>query len=118
MPLLPSGINSWTGLDNVNRAAFNEQWDTLDALLRDYRKEVDVSSKDAVMGIYKVINYKRPIATPTLYLKATLSVPDANGYYTKDTWQYYDTAGTTVVKTVVWTLTYDVDGIVLTAVPA
>lgn len=59
-------------------------------------------------GVYRIIEYKRE--NETLYMKSTLSNPDANGNYMKDTWQFYDDVGTTIIKTINWNLTYDVDG--------
>jgi len=114
---LPSGISKFEDSDNVNKEAWNSNYDVLDALLRRYKKEVDISSKDATLGIYKIVSYKRPIDN-TLYLKCTLSNPDQNGYYQTDTWQFYDATGLVVVKTVTWALVYDADGIVTSATPS
>lgn len=65
------------------------------------------SSPDA-NGIYTVVDYKR--TDGKLYLKSTLSNPDANGNYQTDTWKLYASDGTTIVKTVIFTLAYDADG--------
>lgn len=111
------GLNKLEPSDTADLTQFGPNWDKIDDQLRNYKKEIDSASKDATLGIYKIVSYKRPNDN-TLYLKATLSNPDANGYYQTDTWEYYDAAGTTVVKTITWTLTYDADGIVLTATPA
>lgn len=70
-----------------------------------------LSSKDA-NGIYLVVEYRR-LADNTLSLRATLSNPDANGNYQTDTRVYYRTDGVTVAETVVLTLTYDADGMVI-----
>lgn len=64
------------------------------------------SSKDA-NGIYTVMDYKR--ADGTIYMKSTLS-GGTSPNYTTDTWQFYDTDGTTLILTKTWTLTYDADG--------
>lgn len=75
------------------------------AMLPDYDQYA--SSPDA-NDIYTVVQYKRPDAT--LYMQSTLSNPDVNGNYQTDTWQFYDSAGTTVTTTHVWTITYDTYG--------
>ena len=72
------------------------------------------SSNIDANGIYTVVDYKR--ADGTLYMKSTLSNPDANSNYQTDTWQFFDVAGTTVILTVTWTLTYDADGNVISKV--
>lgn len=117
MQQLSSGLQKWESTDTVKLQQHNDQWTTLDNMLRDYKKVVDTTTKDAALGVYKTVRYRRP-DTDKLYLEATLSNPDANGYYQTDTWKYYAEDGTTVVKTRTWTLTYDTDGIVLTATPA
>lgn len=71
------------------------------------------SSKDA-NGIFTVVEYKR--ADLSLYMKSTLSNPDANGNYQTATLQYYATDGTTLIKTETWTMTYDADGDVTSTV--
>lgn len=116
METLPSGIKKVEASDNAVIENFNVNADLLDARLRNYTKEIDVASKDATSGIYKIVRYKR--SDNTLYLVATLSNPDVNGYFQTDTWQFYDAAGATVVKTVTWTLVYDADGIVTSATPS
>ncbi|SFI89627.1 hypothetical protein [Brevibacillus centrosporus] len=65
------------------------------------------SGKDA-NGIYTVVDFKR--ADGTLFMKSTLTNPDANGKYQTNTWQFYNAAGTAVVNTKTWTITYDADG--------
>lgn len=110
---LDSGIKKFEGTDNVSKQNMNDNWDKIDEHLKNYTKEVDLTSIDATLGIYKIVKYKRGDAT--LHMKATLSNPDVNGYYQTDTWQYYDAAGTTVIQTVTWTLVYDADGLVTSA---
>lgn len=72
------------------------------------------SSKDA-NGIYTIVDYKR--ADGTLYMKSTLS-GGTSPKYTTDTWNLYDALGTTVIKTITWTLTYDADGKIISKVVA
>jgi len=112
-----SGLSKFEDTDNVNKEAWNDNYDVLDALLQRHKKVVDVASKDATTGVYKIVDYKRR-TDDTLYLKCTLSNPDVNGYFQTDTWQYYDATGLVVVKTVTWTLVYDADGIVTSAAPS
>lgn len=74
------------------------------------------SSKDA-NGIFKVVEYRR-VADNTLYMKSTLSNPDAKGNYQTDTRVYYKADGTTVDNTVTVTISYDADGDVVSEVPS
>ncbi|MGO0058661.1 hypothetical protein ACTID9_01105 [Brevibacillus fluminis] len=74
------------------------------------------SSKDA-SGIYTVVEYRR-IADNTLYMRSTLSNPDAKGNYQTDTRVFYKLDGATVDTTVTVTLTYDADGDLLSEVPS
>ncbi|ELK39026.1 hypothetical protein D478_26379 [Brevibacillus agri BAB-2500] len=73
------------------------------------------SSPDA-NGKFTVVDFKRPDGT--LYLKSTLSNPDANGNYQTNTWQFYDAAGTTIVLTKTWTISYNADGLITSKVVA
>jgi len=75
--------------------------DTLQSL-RKYR-----SSKDATIGIYTVVEYKRKDGT--LFMKSVLSNKVGDNYLV-DTRTFYATNGTTIRKTEVWDLTYDSDG--------
>lgn len=86
----------------------------VDPKLANYKEEVDAASKDAAAGVYTVVNYRR--LDNTLYMKATLSNKSGANYLT-DTWQYYDAAGAAVVDTVIWTLTYDADGLLTSKTP-
>ncbi|GED59383.1 hypothetical protein ABER61_16085 [Brevibacillus formosus] len=74
------------------------------------------SSKDA-NGIFKIVEYRR-VADNTLYMKSTLSNPDAKGNYQTDTRVYYKTDGATVDSTVTVTISYDADGDVVSEVPS
>jgi hypothetical protein len=64
------------------------------------------SGKDA-NGIFTIVEYKR--ANGTLYARSVLS-GGASPQYTTRTITYYDTDGTTVLKTDTFVLTYDADG--------
>jgi hypothetical protein len=74
------------------------------------------SGKDA-NGIFTVVELRRP-ADDKLYMRSTLSNPDARGNYQTDTRVYYKADGTTVDYTKVYTLTYDADGDLVSEVPA
>ena len=117
MQILRSGISKPDGTDNVNRASNNANLDVIDAKIRDdYREKVDTTSWDAAVKIYTTVDYLRP-EDATLYLHCVLS-NKVDGNYSTDTWQFYDAAGTAVVRTVTWTLTYDASGNVIDKVPA
>lgn len=60
------------------------------------------------LGVYTQMQYKRPDGT--MYMISTLTNPDGNGYYTTDTWTFYDASGNTVIETHVWTLAWDSNG--------
>ena len=106
----PPGISADRLNNNEDKTA---ELDTAQAAhLADYATYASVKVGD----VYTVVDFKR--ADTTLYLKSTLSNPDANGYYQTDTIKEYDSAGTTVIKTTVWTLTYDADGYIVTKVVA
>lgn len=77
--------------------------------LNSYASAVDSS------GIYTVLSFKRSDAT--LYMKSTLS-GGTSPSYTTDTWQFYDTAGTTVMLTKTWTIAYDAGGKITSKVVA
>lgn len=59
-------------------------------------------------GIYTEVDYKR--TDGTLYMKSNLLNLDLNGNYQTDTWQYYDSTGTTVILIKTWTIAYDKNG--------
>ena len=90
------------------------------AHLADYMPHDDETNSYAssidVNGIYTVVDFKRVDAT--LYLKSTLSNTDASGNYQTVTWQFYATDGTTLSLTKTWTLTYNIDNLIITKVVA
>lgn len=59
-------------------------------------------------NIYTIMSYKR--RDGSLYMKSTLSDPDASGNYLTMKWDFYDTDGTTLLYSQTWTLTYDAQG--------
>lgn len=58
-------------------------------------------------GIYTIVEYKR--TDDTLFARSVLS-GGTSPQYTTRTVTYYDTDGTTVLRTDTYTLTYDTDG--------
>ncbi|KZE55710.1 hypothetical protein AV540_26235 [Brevibacillus parabrevis] len=74
------------------------------------------SGKDS-SGIFTVTEYRR-VADNTLYMKSTLSNPNAKGNYQTDTCVYYKADGTTVDRTVTVNRVYDADGDWVSEVPS
>lgn len=72
------------------------------------------SGKDAA-GIFTVTEYRR--LDDTLFMRSTLSNPDAKGNYQTNTEVYYKADGTTVDRTITITRTYDTDGDWISEVP-
>lgn len=62
-----------------------------------------------VDGIYRVVDFKRPDGR--MYMKSTLSNPDTQNNYQTVTWEFYNTEGTAIVRTVYWSITYDINGV-------
>jgi hypothetical protein len=54
---------------------------------------------------FTVVDFKRKDGT--MFLKSTLSNPDANTNYLTMTHQYYNNTGLSVMNSIVYTLTYD-----------
>jgi hypothetical protein len=70
------------------------------------------SGKDA-NGVFTTVESKNGAV---LVKRSVLSNPDANGKYTRQTITYYAANGTTVDRTEVYTISYDVDGNVVSEV--
>lgn len=83
--------------DNLNN--LEKQYDSSQQLFNVYSSGTDSN------GINTIVEYQRKDGT--LYLRSTLSNLDGANHYLTDTWTFYDTNGTTLLKTVTWTLTYD-----------
>jgi hypothetical protein len=94
-------------LDGQHASAFATAVQVADLIKQNDRYEVFSSVKDT-LGVFTVVDYKR--LDNTLYMKSTLSTPDANGNYTRVTWQVYNDTGLSIVETVIWTLAYDANG--------
>lgn len=84
------------------------------------RKQVKTNtygnSYDADKQIYKVVEHKR--SNGTLKFKSTLSNPDSSGNYRSLLLQFYNEAGTSIIETQTWTLTYNSDGKIISKVIA
>ena len=106
---LNNNENKTTELD-LAQAAHLADYMPHDDEMNSYASNIDVN------GIYTVVDFKR--ADATLYLKSTLSNTDASGNYQTVTWQFYDAAGTTIMLTKTWTLTYNIDNLIITKVVA
>lgn len=91
-------------------------WDTLkwQLITNSSDESIDYDSYASVEdgSIYTIVDFKR--TDGTLYLNSTLSNKNVNGYYETCTLTYYDTTGITIIKTVVWTFTYDTNGNIVT----
>lgn len=77
------------------------------------RLRVTKSSKDS-RGRFTTVEYRRK-KDGTLFMQSVLSLPDSSGNYTRDTWHIYNSAGTSIVETVTWTLDYDSAGDLISA---
>lgn len=110
--------------DNVNVDDLNYNMDIADAELKKVNEHLGemekqlsnynsyASVKDG-NGIFTVVEFKRPDGT--LYMKSTLS-GGTSPNYTADTWEFYNTGGVEIIKTIVWTITYDSDGVITSKV--
>lgn len=90
---------------NAHKADYATLQEQIEKELSNYNS---YSSAKDDNGIFTVVEYKR--ADNTLYMKSTLSNPDAEGNYANITWEFYNTDGTEVIKTIVWNIAYDEDG--------
>ncbi|HIG0362436.1 TPA: hypothetical protein ACX96Z_004117, partial [Clostridium sporogenes] len=83
----------------------NESIDNIKKELENYNSYA--SSKDE-NDIFTIVEYKR--TDNTLYMKSTLSNPDTEGNYKTIKWELYAREGASIVNTIVWNITYDEDG--------
>lgn len=65
-------------------------------------------------GVYTVVDFKRQ--NGTLFMKSTATNADAHGNYQTLTMAFYDAAGTAVLRTDVWTVTYDANSRIISEV--
>lgn len=94
----------------TNKDYVDEWIETTTALFRKEDREVlefSISSEDydADNRVYRQTLLKRPDGT--LHAKSTLSAKDALGDYKTLAVAYYDAAGTTILSSETWSLTYD-----------
>lgn len=73
----------------------------------DQEENFNVESKNFDSGsrVYSEVNYKR--RDGSLYAKTALSAKNAQGYFSRMRIDYYNTAGTHVVDSRIWALSYD-----------
>ena len=95
----------------TTKTAFNAFVTKIEKSLANYNSYA--SSKDD-NGVFTIVQYKR--ANDTLYMKSTVSNPDADGNYQTNIWELYNDTGVTVTDTITWTITYDADGDILSKV--
>lgn len=88
-------------------AAERTKWNDYEKKLSEYNFSVTTSDAN---GTPTQTQYRRQ--NNTLYLQVNATNPNANGNYQTITEKYYDNAGTNVVKTITWTLTYNSNGLV------
>ena len=108
------------------KQCLNDNWDKIDeefgnttSTINNIEKELlnyssYASSKES-NGVYTIVQYKR---NDTVYMKSTLSNADSNGNYRTNTWQFYNEAGDTIIKTITWSITYDSDNKIVSKVVA
>jgi hypothetical protein len=95
---------AWNSAESNAKAYIDTAPETMQRNLGKFN--VYKSGKDS-NGIFTTVEYKRPDGT--LYAKSVLS-GGTSPQYTTRTIIYYDTDGTTVLRTDPYTLTYDVNG--------
>jgi len=106
-------LHSWAGSDYVKRTEFNDNFSTIDSVLGDIEKK-DLSNYKMVKsvkdseGMFSVVEYRTRDAD-VLVMKSTLSGGTAPQYTTR-TEEWYASDGVTVEETIVYTLSYDSDG--------
>lgn len=72
--------------------------------------DIVASNMDTAIKQYKQVDYKR--SDGTLYLRTTLENYDARGYYRRIRLDWYNTAGSSVIKTQYYALDYDSYGMI------
>lgn len=121
------GFKKPEGNDNVNVDDLNYNMDIADTELKKVNEHLDekvnkteliaklkkIKSGTPVDNIYPVVTYKR--SDDTIYKISTLSGGVAPQWTTR-TVVYYASDGITIEKTDIFTLTYDVDGNILSEV--
>ena len=112
-----TGLTGAQGLQGEKGTIDQSTLDTINSKISaNTIKLTDYSSYGSVKvgDVYTIVDFKRSDAT--LYMNSTLSNADANGYFQTCVLKYYNSVGTTVVSTVIWTFTYDADGYFITKV--
>ncbi|CDI41036.1 conserved protein of unknown function [Tepidanaerobacter acetatoxydans Re1] len=102
----------------VTKTQFDEHLSAWDAFKEEIKKKLDNYSLYAfdkdINGIFTVVEYRRK--DDTLYMKSTVSDADEEGNYQINTWEFFDTDGITLLDTVIWNISYDKDGDIVSKV--
>lgn len=102
----------------VTKTRFDEHLSAWDAFKEEIKKKLDNYSLYAfdkdINGIFTVVEYRRK--DDTLYMKSTVSDADEEGNYQINTWEFFDTDGITLLDTVIWNISYDKDGDIVSKV--
>ena len=110
------GVQDTTNL--VTKTQFDEHLSAWDAFKEEIKKKLDNYSLYAfdkdINGIFTVVEYRRK--DDTLYMKSTVSDADEEGNYQINTWEFFDTDGITLLDTVIWNISYDKDGDIVSKV--
>lgn len=107
---IANGENAGSVRNKINELGQEMQtFDDENNLLK-YDREVTVTDTD---GNPTEVQYTRPI-DDSLFLKRNYSNADASGFYQTIVEQFYETNGSTVYKTITYTLTYLENGLVET----
>jgi hypothetical protein len=110
------GVQDTTNL--VTKTRFDEHLSAWDAFKEEIKKKLDNYSLYAfdkdINGIFTVVEYRRK--DDTLYMKSTVSDADEEGNYQINTWEFFDTDGITLLDTVIWNISYDKDGDIVSKV--
>ena len=98
-------LNYVSGATSNIQSQMNEKASDTDLLSLELSKLSSYSTNIDANGIYVNVEWKRVDATT--YAKSTLTGTTPN--YNQITIDYYDDAGTTILHTVTWNITYDVN---------
>lgn len=102
-------INQTNLNNNENKTKELDDFSALAAIkLDDYNIS---ASTPGINGVFTVVDYTRR-SDDTLYLKTTVSNPNADLKYQTVTLDYYNSAGDTIIDTVEWSITYDSSGVI------
>jgi len=99
----PTQLNYTTGVTSAIQPQLNTKATISEVDELEYSKYSSYATNMDSNGIYVNNEWKRP--DTTTYCKSTLTGTSPN--YTSIKVDYYDVAGTTIINTITWNLTYD-----------